>query len=73
MTQITCRCEVLNTMSGDAARDYANGHLDEVRSDNQGLSHFRCPETGISWVEERAPGSLIGEAKRLRRVERGRA
>lgn len=70
MTEVTCRCEVLNTMSGDAARDYTTRHLDEVRSD-QGVTYYRCPATGVSWVEERAPGSYTGEARRLRRLERG--
>lgn len=72
MTQITCRCEVLNTMSGDAARDYANGHLDEVRSSQQGVTYYRCPQTSVEWIEEPASGAHAGSALRLRRLERGR-
>ncbi|MDX1659648.1 MAG: hypothetical protein R3343_12575 [Nitriliruptorales bacterium] len=72
MSTVTCRCEVLNTMSGDAARDYANGHLDEVRADRQGVTYYRCPETGVGLVEERAPSAHLSDTRRLRRVERGR-
>lgn len=69
---IKCRCEVLNVMSGDAAREYATEHLDEVRADAQGTRYFRCPESGVTWAEERAPGAYTGDARRLRRVDRRR-
>lgn len=67
---MTCRCQVLNTLSGDAASDYARTHLDEVRSDGQGRTYYRCPDTGVGWAEERAPGAYTGEARRLRREDR---
>lgn len=67
-----CRCEVINVMSGDAARDYAAQHLDEVRSDQQGTTYYRCPATGLTWAEERAPATYGSNARRLRRVDRGR-
>ena len=65
-----CRCEVLNVMTGDAARDYARQHLDEVRSDGHGTTYYRCPDTGISWAEEGAPASYAGKVRRLRRADR---
>lgn len=67
---MTCRCDVLNNLSGDGASEYASLHLDEVRSDGQGRTYYRCPDTGIGWAEERAPGSFAGEAVRLRREDR---
>lgn len=67
-----CRCEVLNVMSGSAARDYAVAHLDEVRADHNGTTYFRCPDTGLTWAEERAPATYGSDARRLRRVDRGR-
>ncbi|MFP5310630.1 MAG: hypothetical protein ACLGIR_13750 [Actinomycetes bacterium] len=67
---ITCRCEALNNITGEAARDYARQHLDETRSDGQGRTYFRCPETGVSWVEERPKGPYGDAGIRLRRSER---
>lgn len=68
----TCRCEVLNVMSGDAALDYVRQHLDQVRSDGQGTTYYRCPDTGIAWAEEPAPDTYAGESRRLRRTDRSR-
>ncbi len=65
-----CRCEVLNVMSGDGVDEYAREHLDAVRSDGQGRTYYRCPDTGVGWAEERAPGAFVGGARRLRREDR---
>lgn len=68
---LECRCQVLNNMTGDAAVDYVRQHLDETRSDGQGRTYYRCPDTGIGWTEERAPNTQYGEAQcRLRRTDR---
>lgn len=68
--ETTCRCTVLNTMTGDAARDYIRTHLDQVRSDGHGTNYYRCPETGIGWAEEQAPSASPSDARRLRRSDR---
>lgn len=65
-----CRCDVLNQMTGDVARDYARRHLDQVRTDGVGQTTYRCPDTGTTWVEERAPASHGEDARRLRRSDR---
>lgn len=67
---VTCRCEVLNVMTGDAAKDYARQHLDETRSDGQGRTYFRCSESGVGWVSEHPRGPFSGEALQLRRTDR---
>ena len=67
---VECRCEVLNNLMGDGARDYANGHLDEVRDDGQGRRYLRCPESGLGWVDERAPAAYGPDQRRLRRTDR---
>lgn len=66
---MTCRCALLNQLSGDAARDYANGHLDVVRRDGVGRTIYRCPETGITWAEEFTHMPYGGDTLRLRRLE----
>lgn len=68
---VKCRCKVLNTLTGDAATDYARQHLDETRSDGQGRRYYRCPDTGIDWAEESAPGAYRDDQRRLRRADRG--
>lgn len=67
---IQCRCEVLNVMSGAAADDYARRHLDSTRSDGQGRTYYRCPESGVGWVEERTRGPYGGDQRQLRRTDR---
>lgn len=64
-----CRCEVLNVLSGDAARDHAV-HLDITRSPGQGHTYYRCPATGVGWVEESALAAYGGERPLLRRTDR---
>ena len=65
-----CRCEVLNVMSGAVATDYARAHLDQVRSDGTGRVAYRCPQTGISWSQDRAAHGVDDETIVLRRDAR---
>lgn len=67
---VTCRCEVLNVMSGAVATDYRRAHLDEVRSSGLGRRVFRCPETGIHWTEDRRAEGYGDEVAVLRRNQR---
>jgi hypothetical protein len=64
---VTCRCEVLNVMSGAVATDYARTHLDTVRSTGNGRVVYRCPETDIGWTQERAVHGIDDQTIVLRR------
>jgi len=66
----TCRCEVLNVLSGPLAQDYARGHLEGTRVDGLGRQVHRCPHTGIEWSEDRNPDGYADDAMVLRRVLR---
>lgn len=66
---ITCRCEVLNVMSGDVARDYARVHLQQSRTDGMGRPVLRCQETDMEWVEERTGAGYGDDVMLLRRVK----
>jgi hypothetical protein len=68
--EVRCRCEVLNNLTGDLARDYARRHLDQVRADGLGRAIHRCPETGVSWLEERSISGYTDEVIILRRSPR---
>lgn len=65
---MTCRCEVLNNLTGEQAADYARHHLEVTRADTGRVTTFRCPDTGIEWVEERAPTAYDESTRRLRRL-----
>lgn len=67
---VDCRCDVLNVMSGDVARDYTRRHLDELRVDGMGRSVYRCPETGIGWTEQRTSSGYGDDVRVLRRTDR---
>jgi hypothetical protein len=66
----SCRCEVLNVMSGEVARDYLVNHLQPERPDGMGRAVHRCPTTEVSWVEERKPGGYGDDVTVLRRLDR---
>lgn len=66
----TCRCEVLNVMSGAVATDYLRTHLDEVRASGHGRMLYRCPDTGIGWTEDRRVEGYGEELIVLRRNNR---
>lgn len=65
---VLCRCEVLNVMSGEVARDYAATHLEQVRTDGMGRPVHRCPDTGIEWTEDTSASTYAAEALVLRRA-----
>lgn len=67
---VDCRCEMLNVMSGDVARDYAGVHLQPARVDGMGRNVLRCPTTDLEWVEETdsEAGSYAANAVVLRRL-----
>ena len=67
-TVVTCRCEVLNNLTGEQASEYARHHLDVTRADTGRVTTYRCPDTGINWVEERAPTAYDDQTRRLRRL-----
>lgn len=63
----TCRCAVLNVMSGEVAREYLRVHLQHDRTDGMGRNVHRCEESGVDWVEERKPGGYGEDVTVLRR------
>ena len=63
----TCRCEVLNVMSGAVATDYVRTHLDEVRATGNGRVLYRCPDTGIGWTRDSKAAGYGDEVVVLRR------
>lgn len=65
---VQCRCQVLNGLSGDVARDYLTAHLEDLRVDGMGRKIHRCPETDIQWAEEHEPGGYGDDVTVLRRV-----
>jgi hypothetical protein len=67
---VPCRCQVLNVMSGEVARDYARRHLEEARTDGMGRTVHRCPDTEIEWAEERSGTGYGDDVTVLRRLAR---
>lgn len=67
---MTCRCAVLNNLTGDAAAEYARRHLDVTRETPGRTIQYRCAETGIDWIEETAPNAYDHTVRRLRRLGR---
>jgi hypothetical protein len=66
-TDVTCRCEVLNNLSGAVAAEYARTHLDRDRTDGLGRTVLRCPATGVDWTEERSAAGYGDHVLVLRR------
>ncbi|MFA9443857.1 hypothetical protein [Egicoccus sp. AB-alg6-2] len=66
----SCRCEVLNVLSGRVAQDYLRGHLAAGRTDGLGRQVHRCPVTELEWVADRSPGGYADDVLVLRRVLR---
>jgi hypothetical protein len=67
---VPCRCEVLNVMSGEVARDYLRTHLDRERIDGMGRAVHRCSTSGVEWVEERSGTGYGDDVTVLRRLSR---
>lgn len=66
----TCRCDVINVLSGPVAQDYLAGHLATDRTDGLGRQVHRCPHTGVEWVVDRSPDGYAEDVLVLRRVPR---
>jgi hypothetical protein len=64
----TCRCEVLNVLSGDVARDYLRTHLQHLRVDGMGRNVHSCPDSDILWTEETEQTGYAENALVLRRT-----
>ena len=67
---VQCRCDVLNVMSGEVARDYVRTHLQPSRADGMGRDVHRCAETGQEWVEDRSGSGYRDDVMLLRRLSR---
>ncbi len=65
---VSCRCEVLNGLSGDVASDYLKTHLQQLRVDGMGRKVHGCPDSDIEWTEEREPGGYAENVLVLRRT-----
>lgn len=59
---------MLNALSGQAATEYSRYHLDVTREVAGRVTTYRCPDTGIEWLEERSPTAFNDDTRRLRRL-----
>jgi hypothetical protein len=66
----TCRCAILNVLSGALARDLLDEHLLEQRTDGMGRTIYRCEDSEVEWLEEWNRGGYDDEVTVLRRVQR---
>ncbi len=64
----SCRCGVLNVVSGDVAREYLLTHLRRDREDGLGRPVHRCEDTDIEWVEDRDADGYASDVTVLRRL-----
>jgi len=67
MADITCRCRVLNVLSGDLADDYLAGHLGVTDVESSRRVHT-CPNTGVQWIEDRSAAQYAATTRVLRRL-----
>jgi hypothetical protein len=65
---VSCRCEMLNGLSGDVARDYLRTHLQHDRIDGMGRGVHTCPDSDIEWTEDNDAGGYARDALVLRRT-----
>lgn len=65
---VSCRCRVLNVMSGDVAEEYLHTHLQADRTDGVGRTVHRCSESDVEWIEERSQSGYGSDVTVLRRV-----
>lgn len=50
---VTCRCGEAQELTGDAAREYADRHLEFVKVQADGWEVlYRCPATGRRWLKD---------------------
>lgn len=66
----TCRCEILNVLSGALARDLIEQHLREARTDGMGRTIYLCEDSGVEWLEEHQRGGYDDDVTVLRRLAR---
>ena len=66
----SCRCEILNVLSGALARDLLDHHLREARIDGMGRTIHRCEDSEIEWLEEHQRSGYDDQVTVLRRVQR---
>lgn len=67
---VTCRCTVLNLMSGEVATSYLRTHLEHTRTDGMGRNVHTCAQTGTAWLEERELRGYGDDVVVLRRLLR---
>jgi hypothetical protein len=66
----TCRCDILNVLSGALARDLLETHLRPVRTDGMGRTIYLCDDSGVEWLQEHKRGGYDDEVTVLRRAQR---
>ena len=66
----TCRCDILNVLSGALARELLDRHLREVGTDGMGRTIYLCDDSEVEWVEEHRRGGYDDDATVLRRAQR---
>lgn len=64
----TCRCDILNVLSGALARDLLDKHLRQVRTDGMGRSIHLCDDSGVEWLEEHRRSGYDDQVTVLRRI-----
>ncbi len=65
----TCRCAILNGLSGALARDLLDKHLREVRTDGMGRTVYLCEDSEVEWLEERQRVGYDDDVSVLRRLQ----
>ncbi len=51
--ELACRCLAISGLSGNAAAEYAQFHLEKTIKDVNGCKiEFRCPVTNLHWIME---------------------
>lgn len=67
MTESSCRCNMLNVLSGALATEYLLGHLGGADADSNRRVHT-CPNTGVQWIEDRSATQYASSSQVLRRL-----
>lgn len=67
MADASCRCKVLNVLSGALATEYLSGHLGGGEGDSNRRVHT-CPNTGVQWIEDRSAPQYSSTSQVLRRL-----
>jgi hypothetical protein len=67
MADATCRCRILNVLSGNLAEEYLRTHLGGDDAGTNRRVHL-CKETGVQWVEDRSAPQYASASRVLRRL-----